>query len=267
METTIRKPQWHTVNITGRWRLIYKVRNSQGPEAFGGKHLGLYKSPFDGTTVYRRSVDNKPLSGFMMDRLGIDLFPDTNSDHKLLINWLICHNEVNVEGVKDLDEKIIKSKIDNRVFLKCLDYIEMEEIDEEDYIDRVIGRLSLEGGKMSIGLDKLKHIMASLGLPYSDPRFTGQAEKKSLRTKLKRFTRNSIDNAKKVSEAILNLDESKSLFNFKEMVRLNVLEDYGGLYKFNNIPVGTSYEKVQSFFVDHPEIKSEALEKLYSMIK
>lgn len=260
--STQTKKQWHDIDIKGRWKIIYKYGNSNGPEAFGGKHLGTYKSPFDGTKVYRRSVDDKALNGFMIDKLAISLNPDTNRDHLYLISWLICHPEVLVEGVPKLNKKIIDSKEGRKVVLKCVDYVEMAEIDEDDYIDKIIGRLVQDTGVNSIGLDRLRHVLAGLNMAYVDTRFTGDAEKKALRSKLKTFTRSNIENAKKVSSAITHLDESKNRFLFKEMLKHNVLDDFGGLYKFNNVPVGTSYEKVLEFFNDNPEVKAEILQEL-----
>lgn len=264
METQTQKKQWHDVEIVGRWKIIYKYGNSIGPEAFGGKHLATYRSPFDGTKVWRRSVDNKALTGFMLDKLSIDLKPDTNPDHKLLISWLICHPEVQVEGVPKLNELIVNSKTARKVTLKCIDYIEMEDIDEEDFIDKIIGKLVLDHGTNAIGIDKLRHVLAALNMPYTDSRFTGSAEKKALRSKLKTFTRKNLVNAKAVNKAIEDLDSSKDRFQFKEMLKHKVLIDMGGLYKFNNVPVGSSYERVTTFWNDNPEVKAEALQMLAS---
>jgi len=268
METeTTPKKKWHNIDISGRWLLTYTVGNELGPEAFGGKHLGLYKSPFDGTKVYRRSVDDRPLNGYMMDKLGVQLFPDENLDHKYLINWLICHNEVQLAGIPNVDPIILKAKTGNKLTLKALDFLEMEVIDDEDFVDKVVGRLLIDRGEKAIGIDKLRHILAALNMPYQDNRFTGLAEKKALRSKLKKFTRSSIENAKLVKNAINNLDASKERWMFKEMLRLHVLADYGGQYKFNNVPVGSSFEKVQSFFSDNPEVKAEAVQELYNKLK
>jgi len=258
--STATKKQWHDVDISGRWKLIYKYGNSIGPEAFGGKHLATYRSPFDGTKVYRRSVDNKALTGYMVDKLATDLTPDTNPDHKLLISWLICHNEVVVEGVKGLDDAIVNSKTGRKLVLRCVDYVEMADIDEEDFIDKVIGKLVQEKG--GINIDKLRHILAGLNMAYSDSRFTGIAEKKALRSKLKTFTRSSIENARLVDSAIKQTENSEQLFIFKEMLKYKVIADYGGLYKFNNVPLGTSADKVAAFWSNNPEVKAEALQEL-----
>lgn len=254
--------KWHDIDIRGKWKLIYKVSNTIGPEAFGGKHLGTYGSPFDGSKVFRRSVDDTRLMGYMVDKLAIDFDPDNNLDHKYIINFLICHPEVNIEGVENVHPKILAAKESNKLTLKCLDYIAEKELDNEDYIDKIIGRLSLDGGKNSIGIDNLRNILAALNMSYRDSRFTGDTEKKALRSKLKTFTRKSFDNAKLVQKAIDNLEGSKDRFRFKEMLKHHVIEDIGGQFKFNNVPLGSSYERVQSFMSDHPEIKSEMILEL-----
>lgn len=266
MEAT--KVKWHNVDIAGKWKLVYKTSNTQGPQAFGGKHLGLYKSPFDRTAVYLRDVNYTKMKGFMIDSLKMDFTPDTNPDHKLLISWLICHPEVKVVGVKNLPEEILRAKDGtNKIHLICEDYLEMEQIDDEDFIDKVIGILSLDTGKYALGLAKIRYIMAELGFTYYVARYEGDAEKKVLRTKLKTYVRKSIENAKQVSEIINNLDGAKDSFEFKEMVRLKVLEMSNGLYKFNNAPCGDSFERVNAFFNNHPEVKASAIERLYKLIE
>lgn len=252
MESTTKR-QWHNVDIQGRWLLTYKVSNTLGVDAFGGKHLGLYESPFDGTTVYRRSVNDKPLNGFMMDKLGIQLYPDESLDHKYLINWLICHPEVLLEGVKDVPERVLKAKTGNKITLKCLDTFDLEKLDDEDFVDKVIGNI------MEINIEKLRWILAAVDQPYVDSRFTGIPEKKALRSKLKSYTRTSIENAKAVKKAIEDLDTSKEYWLFKEMLKFKVLSEVGGQYKFNNVGVGSTYDRVQSFWMNNPEVKAEAL--------
>lgn len=265
-ETEVKKRKWHDVEIKGRWKLLYKVGNPMGPEAFGGKHLGVYASPYDMKVCYRKGINDEALNGYMLDKLVVDLHPDTNQEHKNLISWLICHPEVNIEGVPKLDQVIVNNKIANKVFLIALDALEIDKIDNEDYIDRIVGVLSLEAGNKSLGLDKIRYIMAAVGLTYFDNRYTGQAEKKSLRSNLKKFAKASITNATLVSNAIDDLDEAKDSYNFKEMVRYRILDFQDGLYKFNNVPLGSSQDKVMLFFVNHPEVRAEAIEQLYKIL-
>ena len=264
---TIEKKKWHSVDIVGKWKLMYTVRNSQGSTAFGGKHLGSFKNPYTGEKTYLRNVDNQTLRGMMIDKLVMNLKPDEDENDKLKISWMICHPEVIVRGVPNLDEEILKKKTGRKIELICLDYVEIEKIDEDDYIDRLLGRLSLEGGPQAIGLEKIKFIMAALGMNYNIPRSTAQIEKKTLRSKLKAFSRKSIANSKLVNQAIEEMDESREHYLFKEMVRMRVLELSNGVYKFNNVPVGSSFERSQEFFNNHPEVKTEAIERLANLKK
>ena len=270
METTTKtKPQWHDVIIAGKWRLNYKVRNSQGPQAFGGFHLPNYASPFDHTYVRLRNVNFQALGGYMIDSISKNFKPDDNPNQKLLISWMICHPFVNIEGVRDLDPAILKAKENNdgKITLTCLDYVEIIELDEEDYIDRIIGNLSQDKGIHAIGIKRLKYIMAQLNLPYSIPRFEADVERKALRSKLKSFVRKSIDNAKLVNSIINNIGIAKSQYEFKEMARLKLITYDNGLYKFNNVPLGESFETVELFFENHPEVRTAAVNKLYKILE
>jgi hypothetical protein len=268
MEETIKKKTWHDVNVTGKWRLLYKVMNTQGPEAFGGFHLPVYPNPFTGEKTYLKNVDGGAKNGYLMDKLVINLNPDEDKNVFYLVHWLICHPDVRVKGVPKLDPTIIKKTKDNtQITLTCLDYVEIEEIEKEDFIDQVVGRISLNNGNKALGLEKVRHIMASLKLQYHDPRHTGMTEKKILRSKLKNYIRSSYENAQRVHNAIKNLEEAKEHYLFKEMIRHRVLILSNGMYKYNNAPVGTNFDTVLRFWSDHPEVKTSVLEELAPYLK
>jgi hypothetical protein len=258
---------WHSVAINGKWKLDYKVSNPMGPTAFGGKHLSAYPNPFTRQKTYLKGVNGEPLSGLMIDKITRKLFPDNNPEDLNLIHWLLCHPEVKIKGVKDLDQKIIDSKGSTKITLTCLDYVEMNEIDEEDFVDRINGRLSLDGGKESIGLEKIRYVLARLGQSYREVRFEGAAEKKFLRSKLKSYVRKSYDNAKNVEKAINDLENSKDYFEFKEMVKHGILVLNNGLYKYNDTPLGGSFDAVKLSFTNSPEVKMELTRQLYLIIK
>lgn len=264
---TILKKTWHDVKIRGVWKLVYIVGNSQGPSAFGGKHLPTYPNPFTGQKTYLRNVDDMTLTGHMVDKVIRLLHPEENENERLLISWLICHPDVIVEGVKDLDEKIIRAKRDNKVKLICITDNELEEFDNQDFIDKIIGRISLENGKGSIGIDRLRYVLAYLNMAYTDPRFEGVAEKKSLRSKLKNYVRKDLANAKQVSDALENINVAQDLYEFKEMVRLHILKVTGGVFRFNGIPLGSNADSVLSFLMANVDVKTEILAQLYKKLE
>jgi hypothetical protein len=252
---------WHNVPLKGRWRLVYKVTNSQGPSAFGGYHLPVYPNPFTGQKTFLKNADEKALNGYLIDKIAKVLKPEENINEEYLVSWLICHPEVNLEGIKDLDPKILETKRASKITLMCLEIDELGKYEEEDYIDKVIGLLTLEGGAKAIGLSRIRYILAYLGQSYREPRYEGSAEKSALRSRLKNFARSSYKNAEDVNRAIANIDEGKNLYHFKEFVRLKTINMVNGIYKFNNAPLGTDFASVNATFNNHPEIKNEILMK------
>ncbi len=267
MEVEQEKKVWHSVNITGNWKLDYRVDNNMGPTAFGGKHIGIYQNPFNMTKTYLKGVNGEALSGYIINKITQRLYPDKNPDEYNLISWLICHPEIVIKGVKNLDQQILDSKTGNKITLTCLDYVEIQEIDKEDFIDRINGRLSLDGGPKAIGLEKIRYVLAQLGLSYMEARFEGKGEKKFLRSKLKTFVRKSYANAKRADKAINDIQGSKDYFEFKEMIRLKILVLSNGLYKFNETPIGATYDSVRVFYENHPEVEMETTKQLYALIK
>lgn len=265
---TIQKKTWHDVKIEGRYRLLYKVGNSQGAAAFGGYHLPVYPNPFTGQKTFLKNADGKPLNGYMIDRTAKVYHPDDDINIKYLISWLICHPEVRLEGIKNVDETILKKKITStKITLICMDGNEMDKFEEEDYIDKLIGVLSLDLGTNAVSLAKLRHVLAYLDMTYREPRFEGKAEKSALRSRLKTFVRGSYENAKSVNNALENIDLAQSIYEFKEMVRTKVIEMENGVYKYNKAPLGTAFDTVNVFFQNHPEVKAEVQSKLYNIIK
>ena len=263
----IRKPKtWHDIDIKGRWKLTYTVRNSQGPSAFGGYHIGTYPNPFTGEKTFLRTVDNEALRGFMMDKLGRQFLPDEDQNDKFLVSWLICSPEVKVEGVENLDPIILKKKTAGKLTLTYLDAEQTNKLDDEDYIDKLIGILSLDKGVNALGLSKLRYVMAYLGMNYREPRFEADTEKKSLRSKLKTQARKSVAKAKEIYNAIDNMNDAQDVYEFKESVRLRIIVFTNGVYKFNGTPIGRGFDQATAFFNSHPEVKTEVLTLLYKQI-
>jgi hypothetical protein len=265
MNTQTERKTWHSVDIKGRWRLSYKVGNSQGPSAFGGYHLPIYPNPFTGQRTYLKTVDGTAKNGYMIDKLVIDLYPEQNRNDYYIVSWLICHPEVKVKGVEDLDPHIISKKDARKITLTYRDKEMLSGVDDEDFIDVLLGKLSLNSGKQSIGLKRLRHIMAQLGQAYMDPNFEGEAEKKMLRTRLKNYVKKSIVNAKIVDKIINNPEDAKMHWEFKEMIRLKILTYQDGVYKFHSATVGSNFDTVRAFFMNHPDVHTEALTRLYAL--
>lgn len=261
------KRKWHNIEIKGNWELKYEPTNTLGPNAFGGYHIPAYSSPYDQKKVWLKGVNGEAKNGFIMDNLVLSFNPDKFVDHKNKISFLLCHPEIAVVGVPDLDKIVVDSKNARKITLTYKDFAELDAIEEEDFIDRILGKLSLDGGKDAVGLTKLRYILAYCGHPYRDVRFTGEKEKKVLRSKLKKFVKRSYASAQVVENAMKKLDLAKATFEFKEMVRLGILKYDNITYKYNSVPVGVNFDECEAFFNNNPEVRTAGLQKLYDNIK
>lgn len=259
--------------MQGVWELKIEINNSQGTKAFGGRQLTDYAHPLTGVNVPLIDLNNQKLLGFMIDKPTVRFHPDTNPMDRRIVDWLIAHPEVGIDGVTLQDN--VKSKKDSNpsIRLKNVDRQEMSNIETEDRIDFVIGKLSDDSPKNGISLERLRYLLAYFNLPYFDARWikSKATEKKVLRQKLKSFARtiNSDGslNAERIHEVLDEIDNLKYSYEFKEMLRYNIITESFGTYKYNNVPLGTTEESVITWMKNNLETYTEMVGNLYPRLK
>lgn len=257
--------------IRGVWQLTYRLTSNLGEGGFSGRMIGPYTHPLTGTVQQLILPSSGLQIGLFIDKVVINYKPTENRDHAAIIDWLVAHPEVWVEQKHTkLEDKYFKNKVSNaRIRLVNLDFQDMEEIDNEEFIDELAGRLSVNTGNKAIGLNRIRFIMAKLGLNYRNSKFISDPaiEKKHLRKSLKTYVRKSIANAKEVEAILDNMDEAKFVYEIREMMRLGLLTKVGGMYRYQNDPIGTSQEAIINFFKMNEEFYLETTQKLYAILK
>jgi len=259
METkTVEKKKNGLVGIKGRWKLTYNQKNKEN--LFGGYGLSPYKNPRTGAKIPLIDVySGRVIQQYMVDKLSKILNPSVPQDLKY-IEWLIHHPEVWVEGYEDFgpEYKALKNP-GARIKLIALDYQEMSEIEDEEYIDKLVGRIVQDGGVHAIGLEKLKVLLHSIGAQYRDSRYMRDTdkEKKFLRKTLKAFVRSSIKNAELVQKNLDEIDGLKNEYYISEMVRLKVFTHSGGSYRYKGSPLAVSTAKIAHVWESEPETRIE----------
>lgn len=256
------------------WQIKVAIHNQEGTKAFGGRMLTEYLHPLSNKTQPLFDTDGKVLVGLMIDKPTMILQNnDDNPQDVINIIWLLCHPEVKVQGVQ-LSEKVLAKKKDNAlVTLTNLDFQETLGIEDENFIDQLIGRLSMDTGSNAVGIDRLRYLLAALNLPYRDARYIKnvQVEKLHLRKKLKDFCKQKDSygkyNAYKVDSILKDIDLYKNTYEVKEMLRLNVVREQNGIFKYNNVPLGTTIETIIEFFKQNSEIYIEAMSVLATLLK
>lgn len=255
--------------IKGTWRLEYKLKNSLKVEGFGGRNLAEYPDPVTGKTRKLVDVNGRVKLGYWIDKLKIDFDPSNNPQHKLDLDFLIGHPfvglQINEIGQSNVDASYFARKDDNPdITLVNLDYEVVTDLKEEDFIDKLVGKISLDSGVNSISLEKLRWILSHFGLGYREDSVTSNKgiEKQKLKRRLKTYVRSSYINAQKVEKLLEDLSMAKYKYEIKEMLRLNILTINGGMYLYKGNGLGVSDDSVITLFQNDPEFYAALSQKL-----
>lgn len=254
-------------NYFGRWKLSYNVTNEQGESAFGESFIDGYMHP-----LYKKwflpVIGGIPAPGFHITKTITVFDPDNNEEHQGLVEWLLAHPKVMVEGL-DIDEEILNSKkAANKIKLINIDYVDVSEMEDEEIIDKIVGRLTLDTGQFALGLEKLRYICAAIGKPYKDSRYINNAktEKTILRNKVKRFVKESKGNAKKVESVIQNLDAAKMEYIVQVLMEHGKIVQTGGYLKYEGKIMGVNYESILKEVRTNPILYQEMEKQVINLI-
>lgn len=257
--------------LNGRWLLTYKLVNSEGERGFSGKTISVYTDALTGKARFLYDVDGNRLNGYLIDRTRRILNPAENPQDRLDIDWMLGHPDVGIEesNVK-LDREYVNRKSSNpRIMLINLDHVETVDLEEEDYIDKLIGRVSLDSGVQALGLDRLRFVLSAIDRPYFEANYINNPakEKALLRKSLKDFIRSSFENAQMVNKVLDDLNAAKLRYEIKEMKRFEIISFFGGMYKYHGQPIGSSVESLLKYFGENIELHEEILSELYTKLK
>lgn len=256
-----------------KWEIHVAVTNTEGSKAFGGLQLSDYIHPLTGANVPLIDLNGHKLLGLMIDKPTKVYDPVNNPMDRRIVDWLIAHPRVHVQGLKMKNEVLSKKDSNPQITLINLDRQEMTEVDNENRIDAVIGKLSDENPKTGLSTQKLRYLLAFFNLPYFDLRHIQNktTEKKFLRTKLKNFARiQNADgslNADKVEAELERIENLKFWYELKEAIRYDIVRESYGSYKYNNVPLGTTLESVVIFLKQNLDVYNEMLGILYPKLK
>ncbi len=256
--------------IDGIWQLKYTLVNDLGVEGFSGRMLGDYP---DAITLKERclvNVNGQRLAGYMIEKQVTNL-DSRNPSHRLIIDFLVGHPLVGVlQEQTKADSRYFERKDKNpRITLVNLDHQSVVDLVEEDYIDKLIGKIADDSGKGAFSLEKLRFILSALHLDYRDERLITKPEIEisKLRSKLKNHVRSSYDNAKEVNRILDNIENAKYTYEIKEMVRTGIVSVSDGMYRYNGNGLGISFDSIIGFFKNDPEFYAELSSQLYKKLK
>jgi len=250
----------------GTWKLEYLIDADQ-VEKFSLTTLAPYEHPLSGQK-YFPSQNNQPLTHLVVDKIITHFHPDRDKSHQRILDWLISNPEVQVDGLK-LDQKYLNNKVKARFTLVNLNMQDLTQMEEENIIDEMVGRLSFSGGPNSIGIKKLRYASAEVGLAYIDRRHSKNpnSEKLHLRNKLKHYVRKGKKQALEFKQIISNVENAERMFALKVLLDKKEIIYEHGIYKYNGRLLGSSLESAVGFLMSAPDIGVEMIDKAHNYLK
>lgn len=266
METQAKKATLELLALTGEWQLSYRVTNRRGVEAFGGFGLTSYSDPATGKEVPLTTPDNKKISTFMIDRPIMKLYPAKNMQQRIYVNWLLRHPEVKTT-YNGIEQRFKDMKKPGKISLINMSIQESQKIDDNDYIDKIIGTISITDGKNSFKLSRVRSILAALNLPYKLSKYADDptTERKFLRRNLKKYVRSSMKNAKEVKALLDNEENAEQIYDIKELMYYGLITESNGMYKIDSKPMGVDMNDIIRYFNNNPDSKITLMSKYHKL--
>lgn len=254
--------------LNGRWKLLYEISNTLGASGFSSVTLEPYMHPETRLWQYPL-IDGQPQVIVEITAPETVYNPDENPNHKSLVNWMLNHPRVMIDGM-DLDKKIQKNKEQNSKFkLFNVDLQDFSSFEEDNIIDKMVGLLTLTTGNNAIGKEKLKYILAKLNLPFRDRRIitNPKAEKLILQNKIKSFVKKSKENALLVNAIIGNLEDAKKHYCIKELIDSGDITIANGMLKYEHFVLGVNIDSAVNFLENNAESWLEIQNKVGNILK
>lgn len=254
-----------------RWKLTFKVSNPRKKEGFGGRMIPSYDDPVLKTV--RHYVDNsgRKHHGIWIGEIVTIFDPINDPEAQRKIDFIIGSPDVGViKEQADASGLYFKNKESNPKFeFVNLDYENVKELEEEDYIDRLCGRISKDQGQNALSLEKLRWILAALNKSYRYAKYTNNnaKEKLKLRSILKSFVRQNFKNAREVAKILSDLDNAKFKYIIKEMLRFKILVIDSGVYSYRDNALSTSVSGLKEHMDNNPEFYDKLVIDLRERLK
>lgn len=254
--------------LVGRWKLMYEITNSLKTHGFGSVTLEPYMHPQTRNWCYP-VVDGQPKIMIEITAAETVYDPDTNFNHRSIVNWMLNHPDVRIDGMK-LDEKIMLAKNENSKFrLFNVDRRDLTEFEEENVIDEMVGRLTLTSGPHAIGLQKIRWVLAKLNEPWQDRRIMAnpKAEKLILQNKLKSYVKKSKDNAVQVRGILDNLEDAKKNYCIKLLINNGDIKVVNGMLKYKSFVLGMNVDSAVHYLEQDQETYLDIQDKAGEILK
>lgn len=251
--------------IEGRFRLDVR----RDPKKFSMTNILSFVPP--GKTVNDRVKFKTEGSGevdsLFINRHSILFDPNKEVDaHNIAV--FIQHPDVRIGGMPEEDhQKLVDKRIKkaNCTFtITNVDKVEIKKYNEEVSILKVRGKLYNEDKPIEI--EKLLWICSNFGIPYFSNVTDKQKYVNEITRKVDKYIMSGSEYAKKVDDALVNMKRTEMIFYINELLNLNIISNFGGIFKIEDRPIGSTidhlinfYEQNSSILLGHKKLVKDSL--------
>jgi hypothetical protein len=186
------------------------------------------------------------------------------------ISVLIQHPNVYIGGMNSEEHmKLVREgyKVDNPKFT----ITNVDKVDDDKYkkeVKLIKVRARLYDDKNPLSLEKLIWIASNFGLSYRTDITEESRRVNELIKKLDKYVQESIPNAEKLLKVLDNMKETEMTFYINELIRLKIIEEFSGVYKIDDRPVGGGidhviiwYEQNAIIYAEHQKLVRDRLKE------
>lgn len=184
------------------------------------------------------------------------------------IGVFIQHPDVKIGGMTDedhqklVDKRLKKSKC--TFVITNVDKVEIKKYNDEVSILKVRGKLYNDD--KPIDVEKLLWICSNFGIPY----FSNVTDKvkyaNEITRKVDKYIMTGPEQAEKVDKALTDMKRTEMVFYINELINLQIINNFGGIFKIEDRPIGSTidhiinfYEQNNSILLEHKKLVKESL--------
>lgn len=185
------------------------------------------------------------------------LFDPTKELDRHNIQVLIQHPRVMIGGIggQEEHEKLVKRGLKNPkpdFVITNVDRAENESRKRE--ISLIKTRAMLYDDEKPLTLEKLIWICSNFGIPYRSEIQDKRRYKDFLTDKIDKYITSGEEAADKFREVLKKMKLTEITFYINELLNMEVITNFGGIYKIEDRPIGSSVEHLIQFYEQNQDI-------------
>ena len=251
-----------SVDVVGKFS--FKVQRD--PKKFRLTNINAFVPRGKGPEDMLKFINSQgETDSLLIEKIQYVLDPDNNVQDRHNVSVLIQHPDVKIDGIPEEEwAKLVKAglkKSNPKFIIKSLEKAETVDYDYE--ADLIEAKYKLFSKDKPISTDLIMHICGVLGIPYRLQDI--ESEDKRRKELIKRLSNHIsvkskpgiASNLDKFNSALKNVQNTEVLFYINELISLELIKDFGGIYKVGDRPVGSTKEDIVNYYASNKDIYLE----------